>query len=149
MFKWCCLLPATLAPELRQAHGTFYVFKRRNDGVHLINIGKTWEKLMMAARAIVAIETLLIFASFQLALMDNVLLWSLPVSLVPLPLLVVSPRYFHHNYITRAFKGARLIIVTDPITDHQAIREAAFGNIPVLPCVTLIPLTMRRYCHPC
>uniref|UniRef100_A0A1J3KAQ9 40S ribosomal protein Sa-2 n=1 Tax=Noccaea caerulescens TaxID=107243 RepID=A0A1J3KAQ9_NOCCA len=33
-----------------------YVFKRRNDGIYIINLGKTWEKLQMAARVIVAIE---------------------------------------------------------------------------------------------
>lgn len=33
-----------------------HVFQRRTDGVHVINIGRTWEKLMLAARAIVAIE---------------------------------------------------------------------------------------------
>ncbi|KAH7950075.1 hypothetical protein HPB49_019337 [Dermacentor silvarum] len=33
-----------------------YCFKRRSDGIHLINIKKTWEKLLLAARAIVAIE---------------------------------------------------------------------------------------------
>ncbi|CAG8833372.1 25185_t:CDS:2, partial [Racocetra persica] len=35
---------------------TPYVFKRRADGVHIINIGKTWEKLIFAARIITAIE---------------------------------------------------------------------------------------------
>lgn len=33
-----------------------YVYKRRQDGVHIINLRKTWEKLLLAARAIVAIE---------------------------------------------------------------------------------------------
>jgi len=33
-----------------------YVWKRRPDGVHIINLGKTWEKLQLAARIIVAIE---------------------------------------------------------------------------------------------
>ncbi len=33
-----------------------YIFKRRSDGVHIINIKKTWEKLLLAARAIAAIE---------------------------------------------------------------------------------------------
>ncbi|CAH8373731.1 unnamed protein product [Eruca vesicaria subsp. sativa] len=33
-----------------------YVFKRRNDDIYIFNLGKTWEKLMMAARVIVAIE---------------------------------------------------------------------------------------------
>jgi len=33
-----------------------YIWKRRNDGVHLINLGKTWEKIVLAARIIAAIE---------------------------------------------------------------------------------------------
>lgn len=33
-----------------------YVYKRRPDGVHIINLGRTWEKLLLAARAIAAIE---------------------------------------------------------------------------------------------
>ncbi|ONL94284.1 40S ribosomal protein Sa-1 [Zea mays] len=33
-----------------------YVFKRRTDGIYIINLGKTWEKLQLAARVIVAIE---------------------------------------------------------------------------------------------
>ncbi|OBZ81740.1 40S ribosomal protein S0, partial [Choanephora cucurbitarum] len=35
---------------------TPYVHKRRADGINLINIGKTWEKLILAARVIAAIE---------------------------------------------------------------------------------------------
>lgn len=33
-----------------------YVYKRRSDGVHILNLGRTWEKLLLAARAIAAIE---------------------------------------------------------------------------------------------
>jgi hypothetical protein len=33
-----------------------YIWRRRNDGVHILNIGKTWEKIILAARIIVAIE---------------------------------------------------------------------------------------------
>lgn len=34
-----------------------YVWKRRKaDGIYILNLGKTWEKLQMAARIIVAIE---------------------------------------------------------------------------------------------
>lgn len=36
------------------------------------------------------------------------------------------------NYITRSFKEPRLIIVTDPRTDAQAIKEASYVNIPVI-----------------
>ena len=33
-----------------------YVYRRRQDGIFVINLGKTWEKLQLAARIIVAIE---------------------------------------------------------------------------------------------
>ena len=36
------------------------------------------------------------------------------------------------NYITRSFKEPRLIIVTDPRSDFQAIKEASYVNIPVI-----------------
>ena len=33
-----------------------YVYKRRPDGVNIINLGRTWEKLLLAARCIASIE---------------------------------------------------------------------------------------------
>lgn len=36
------------------------------------------------------------------------------------------------NYITKTFKEPRLIIVTDPRTDAQAIKESSYVNIPVI-----------------
>ena len=45
------------------------------------------------------------------------------------------------NAITKTFKEPRLIIVTDPRVDHQAIREASYVNIPVIAlCDTDSPL---------
>lgn len=32
-----------------------YVFKRNKEGIHIVNVAKTWEKLMLAARVIAAI----------------------------------------------------------------------------------------------
>lgn len=110
-------------------------------GIHILNIGKTWEKLVLAARIIAAIEN-------------------------PNDVCVISARPYGHravlkyaastgaqaiagrftpgsftNYITRSFKEPRLIIVTDPRVDHQAIREASYVNIPVIAfCDTDAPL---------
>jgi len=118
-----------------------YVWKRRTDGIHILNIGKTWEKLVLAARVIAAVEN-------------------------PNDVCVISARPYGHravlkfaantgaqaiagrftpgsftNYITRSFKEPRLIIVTDPRVDHQAIREASYVNIPVIAlCDTDAPL---------
>lgn len=32
-----------------------YIYKRNNEGIHIINVAKSWEKLMIAARIIAAI----------------------------------------------------------------------------------------------
>jgi len=32
-----------------------YIYKRNNEGIHIINLARTWEKLMLAARIIAAI----------------------------------------------------------------------------------------------
>ncbi|GAA6007636.1 uS2 family ribosomal protein [Rhodotorula paludigena] len=118
-----------------------YVWKRRTDGVNVINVGKTWEKIVFAARVIAAIEN-------------------------PNDVCVISARPYGHravlkfaantgaqpiagrftpgsftNYITRSFKEPRLVVVTDPRVDHQAIREASYVNIPVIAiCDTDSPL---------
>ncbi|KAJ3294134.1 structural constituent of ribosome [Borealophlyctis nickersoniae] len=118
-----------------------YVWKRRSDGIHIINIGKTWEKMVLAARIIAAIEN-------------------------PADVCVISARPYGQraalkfaqytgaqaiagrftpgtltNYITRSFREPRLIIVTDPRTDHQAIKEASYVNIPIIAfCDTDSPL---------
>jgi len=118
-----------------------YVWKRRTDGINIINIGKTWEKLVFAARIIASIEN-------------------------PADVCVISARPYGQraalkfaqytkaqaiagrftpgtltNYITRSFREPRLIIVTDPRTDHQAIKEASYVNIPIIAfCDTDSPL---------
>ena len=33
-----------------------YVFKKKMDGINIINLGKTWEKILLAARAIASVE---------------------------------------------------------------------------------------------
>ncbi|KAJ3152147.1 structural constituent of ribosome [Geranomyces variabilis] len=118
-----------------------YVWKRRSDGIHIINIGKTWEKIVFAARILAAVEN-------------------------PADVCVISARPYGQraalkfaqytgaqaiagrftpgtftNYITRTFREPRVLLVTDPRTDHQAIREASYVNIPVIAfCDTDSPL---------
>ena len=33
-----------------------YIFKRQRDGTHIFKLGKTWEKLMIAARVLAGVE---------------------------------------------------------------------------------------------
>ncbi|KAJ1919507.1 structural constituent of ribosome [Mycoemilia scoparia] len=132
---------AHLGSKNVDSHMEGYVYKRRADGVHLIDIGKTWAKIVLAARIIAAIEN-------------------------PEDVCVISARPFGQrathkfgthtgakaiagrftpgnftNYITRQFREPRLIIVADPRADHQAIKEASYVNIPVIAfCNTDSPL---------
>jgi len=118
-----------------------YVWKRRNDGIFILNVGKTWEKLVMAARIIVAIEN-------------------------PADIVVMSARPYGQravlkfgqytgaytiagrhtpgtftNQMDAKFREPRLMILTDPRTDHQPVSETAFMNIPTIAfCDTDSPL---------
>ncbi|KAF0468860.1 ribosomal protein S2 [Gigaspora margarita] len=111
---------------------TPYVFKRRADGVHIINIGKTWEKLIFAARIITAIENPadVVIISARPYGQRAVLKYASYTGAQPIAGRF-TPGTFT-NYITRSFKEPRLIVVTDPRTDHQAIKEASYVNIPVI-----------------
>lgn len=49
-----------------------YIYKRNSEGVHIINLAKTWEKLMLAARIIAAIpnksDVLVLFPHISLSI---------------------------------------------------------------------------------
>jgi small subunit ribosomal protein SAe len=118
-----------------------YTFKRRQDGVYVIDLSKTWEKMMFAARVIVAIEN-------------------------PADVCVISARPYGQravlkyaqytgaqyiagrftpgcftNQIQKHYKEPRLLVLTDPRTDHQPIRESSYVNIPIIAfCDTDSPL---------
>ena len=111
---------------------TEYIWRRRNDGVHILNIGKTWEKLVLAARIIVAIENPedVIAISARPYGMRAVLKFANYTGAQS-----VAGRWTpgtFTNQITKQFKEPRLLIVTDPRTDGQAVKEASYVNIPVI-----------------
>jgi small subunit ribosomal protein SAe len=113
-------------------HMVKYVYSRRCDGVNVINVAKTWEKMVLAARIIAAVadpkdvcaisnrnagqRAVLKFASHtgSSAIVGR-----------------YTPGTFT-NQIQKAFQEPRLLVVTDPYEDHQPIREASYVNIPTI-----------------
>jgi small subunit ribosomal protein SAe len=109
-----------------------YIWRRRNDGVHILNIGKTWEKLVLAARVIVAIENPedVIAISARPYGMRAVLKFAHYTGSNS-----IAGRYTpgtFTNQITKQFREPRLLLVTDPRTDSMAVREASYVNVPVI-----------------
>jgi len=118
-----------------------YVFRRTVDGIHIMHLGKTWEKIMVAARVIVAIENPadIIVASQRPYGSRAVLKFSQYTGATPL-----AGRWMPGtltNQITKKYLEPRLLIVTDPRTDAQALKEASYASIPVMAlCDTDSPL---------
>ncbi|RYR74480.1 hypothetical protein Ahy_A02g009213 isoform D [Arachis hypogaea] len=109
-----------------------YVFKRRNDGIYIINLGKTWEKLQLAARIIVAIENPqdIIVQSARPYGQRAVLKFAQYTGAN-----AIAGRHTpgtFTNQMQTSYNEPRLLILTDPRTDHQPIKEGALGNIPTI-----------------
>jgi len=112
-----------------------YVFRRTVDGIHILHLGKTWEKLMVAARIIVSIENPadVVVASQRPYGSRAVLKFSQYTGAT-----AMAGRWMPGtltNQITTKYLEPRVLLVTDPRTDSQAVTEAGYASIPVIALV--------------
>lgn len=128
------MLAATthLGSENSEVQMENYIYKKRQDGVNIINLKKTWEKLMLAARAIAAIENpadVFVVSSRPYG-QRAVLKFARYIGST-----AIAGRYTpgaFTNQIQAAFREPRLLVVADPRSDHQPVTEASYANIPVI-----------------
>lgn len=111
-----------------------YIFQRNKDGLYLLDLNKTWEKAMVAARIIAAVQSQ--------CKKDVLIVSSRPYAQRAI---LKFATYTGANYLggkwvpgtltnqnTKKFLEPRLLVVCDPRLDHQAIVEASYMNIPVI-----------------
>jgi len=127
-----------------------YVYKRKSDGIHIINLRKTWEKLILAARIIAGIENpadVCVISSRPYGT-RAVLKFAQATGATPIAGRF-TPGTFT-NQIQKAFREPRLLVCTDPQFDHQAITEASYVNLPVIAlCNTDSPSKYIDVAVPC
>ncbi|XP_036205477.1 40S ribosomal protein SA-like [Myotis myotis] len=109
-----------------------YIYKRKSDGIYIINLKRTWEKLLLAARAIVAIKNpadVSVISSRNTG-QSAVLTFAAATGATP-----IAGRFTPGTFTIQmqaAFREPRLLVVTDPRADHQPLTEASYVNLPTI-----------------
>ncbi|KAA6353692.1 MAG: putative 40S ribosomal protein SA [Streblomastix strix] len=111
---------------------TPYIATRQKTGEHIINLRMTLEKIKFAARIIAGIENPadVCVVSGRVYGQRAILKYAKYTGATAMST-KFTPGTFT-NQIQKRYVEPRLLIVTDPVTDHQPIIESSYVNIPVI-----------------
>lgn len=109
-----------------------YIFGQRKDGINIFDLEQTWEKMILAARACVAFKNseLITVISSKTFGRKPVLKFAEAIGARP-----NTGRFMPGLFTNTNIKGScepRLIIVSDPVADKQAVMEASKVNCPTI-----------------
>jgi len=116
-----------------------YVWKKNEEGVNIIDLRCTWEKLQLAARVIVAMNNPLDVCAVALTTGQTKQQPLAPRAVLKFSQVTgarhIAGRYTPGTFTNRIqsnFFEPRLLVVSDPVKDFQPILESSYVNMPVI-----------------
>ncbi|KAL0620250.1 40S ribosomal protein SA [Plecturocebus cupreus] len=109
-----------------------YIYKRKSDSIYTINLNRTWEKLLLAASAIVAIENPADVSVISSRNTGQRAMLTFAAATGATPIAAHFTPGTFTNQIQAAFQEPQLLVVTDLKADHQPLMEASYVNLPTI-----------------